>query len=123
MCAAGTDRPFSYTFASIAARSSFIDENQQLAADIVSAVVATQKALKQDVNRAREVGSKLFPSAQAALITDVVRRDLPFYDAAISNNAVDGLSRFARKRGLIEIDLAYDEVVATDVQDLWNSTP
>jgi NitT/TauT family transport system substrate-binding protein len=116
----GPPSAFDYTFASIAARTSFIDDNRQLATDIVSAIVSAQKALKQDVDRAREVGLKLFPSGQAELITDIVRRDLPFYDAAISQNTVAGLSRFARNRQLVETDLVYEEVVAAEMKDLWN---
>jgi ABC-type nitrate/sulfonate/bicarbonate transport system substrate-binding protein len=115
----GPPSAFGYTFASIAVRSSFIDDNWQLAAEVVSAIVSAQKALKQNVDRARDVGHKLFPSAQAELIKDIVRRDLPFYDAAISRNTVAGLSRFARNRGLIETELIYEEVVATKMKDLW----
>jgi NitT/TauT family transport system substrate-binding protein len=110
---------FGYTFASIAVRSSFIEEDRARAAAVVTAVVAAQKALKENLSRASEVGRKLFPSAQAQLISDIVKRDLPFYDAAISRNAVAGLSGFARKCGLIGTDLAYEDVVATYLRDLW----
>jgi NitT/TauT family transport system substrate-binding protein len=115
----GPTNSFGYTFASIAARSSFVEENRERAAGIVTAVVAAQKALKNDVSRASEVGRKLFPSAQAELITDIVKRDLPFYDAAISRNTVAGLNSFARKCGLVDTDLTYDDVVATDFKALW----
>ncbi len=115
----GPASAFGYTFASIAARSSFVDEDSDRAAAIVTAVVRAQKALKKDVSRAFDVGSNLFPSAQAELITDIVKRDLPFYDAEISRSTVAGLSSFARKCGLIETDLAYEDVVATDVKELW----
>jgi NitT/TauT family transport system substrate-binding protein len=110
---------FGYTFASIAVRSSFIEEDRARAAAVVTAVVAAQKALKENLSRASEVGRKLFPSAQAELISDIVKRDLPFYDAAISRNTVAGLNGFARKCGLIDTDLTYEDVVAPDLQDLW----
>jgi NitT/TauT family transport system substrate-binding protein len=110
---------FGYTFASIAARSSFIEEDRARAAAIVTAVVAAQKALKENLSRASEVGRKLFPSAQAELISGIVKRDLPFYDAAVSRNTVAGLSSFARNCGLIDTDLAYEDVVATGLEDLW----
>jgi NitT/TauT family transport system substrate-binding protein len=116
----GPAAAFGYTFASIAVRASLIDEDLQTAAAIVSAMVAAQKALKLDVNRARDVGDKLFPTAQAELITDLIRRDLPFYEAAISRKTVARLSRFARNCGLVETDLDYREVVATDMTDHWH---
>ena len=46
------------------------------------AIVKTQEALKADVSRAGEVEKKLFPPSEAALIADLIRRDLPYYDAA-----------------------------------------
>lgn len=115
----GPANSFGYTFASIAARSSFIEENREQAAGIVTAVVAAQKALKEDVSQALKVGRKLFPSAQAELITDIIKRDLPFYDAAISRNTVAGLSSFGRNSRLIDADLAYEDIVATELKDLW----
>ena len=48
------------------------------------ALVATQNALKADPSRATEVGEKRFPPREAGLIAGIVERDLPFYDAAIS---------------------------------------
>lgn len=108
-----------YTFASIATRTSFVHENRERAAAIVEAVVAAQKALKNDVSRCLEVGRKLFPHAQAELITGIVERDLPFYDATITPQTVSDLSQFARNRHLIQTDLAYQDVVATDLEKHW----
>ena len=50
------------------------------------------------VGLATKVGQALFPPAEAALIADVVARDLPYYDPTISQEAVAGLNRFARPR-------------------------
>jgi ABC-type nitrate/sulfonate/bicarbonate transport system substrate-binding protein len=116
----GPAAAFGYTFASIAARSAFVDENPQQAAAIVSAVVAAQNALTQDVGLAEKVGRRLFPSAQADLIVELIRRDLPFYDAEISRDTLAGLSRFARNLGLIDSDLAYERVIAAGMTELWH---
>jgi NitT/TauT family transport system substrate-binding protein len=116
----GPASAFDYTFASIAVRASFMNESPQRAAAIVRAIVAAQKVLKQDVNRALEVGDKLFPRAQAELISGLIQRDLPFYDAAISRNAVAGLNRLARNCGLVKTDLAYSTIVAEEMTDLWH---
>ncbi len=75
---------FNYTAATIAATDALIARAPDTAAAAVRAIVKTQSALKADVTRAAEVGNKLFPPSEAALITDLIRRDLPYYDATLS---------------------------------------
>jgi hypothetical protein len=48
-----------------------------------------------------------------------VERDLPFYDPAISEEAVTALNGFARALGLLSTPVAYEEVVATQFRPLW----
>jgi hypothetical protein len=69
-------------------------------------------ALKKNVARAAEVGGKLFPPAEAELIVELIRRDLPYYDASISESFVSGMNQFARDLGLLE-PVPYEQVVAT----------
>jgi hypothetical protein len=85
----------------------------------VRAIVAAQRALKSNPERATAVGEKLFPPDEAALIAELVRRDAPFYDATISEQSVDAMNRFARDIGLLSVPVAYDRVVATEVRDQW----
>jgi hypothetical protein len=66
------------------------------------------------------VGRKRFPSAEADLIAELIRRDLPYYDATISRAAVKGMSHFARALGILDHDLAYEDVVATELALLWS---
>ncbi len=75
---------FNYTAATIAATDALIARSPDQAAAAVRAIVKTQNALKADVTRAAEVGKKLFPPSEAGLITDLIRRDLPYYDASLS---------------------------------------
>ena len=72
---------FDYTMASIATTQRLIDKSPEVAAAAVRAIVKTQHALKKDVTRAAEVGRTLFPPAEAELIVELIRRDLPYYDA------------------------------------------
>jgi NitT/TauT family transport system substrate-binding protein len=53
------------------------------------------------------------------MIADVVERDLPYYDPVISEEAVAGMSRFARAVGLMQGSVSYEQVVATQFRDLW----
>ena len=110
---------FDYTMASIATTDRLIEKSPEVAAAAVRAMVKTQNALKKDVARAAEVGRKLFPPEQAELIVELIRRDLPYYDATISESFVAGMNQFARELGLLIGDAPYEKVVATRFRELW----
>jgi NitT/TauT family transport system substrate-binding protein len=107
----GPSEAFNYTMPTLAATDRLIAENPAAAAGAVRAVVAAQKALIADATRAAEVGRQLFP-AEADLITDLVRRDLPYYEPQLSRAFVTGMNRFARAIGIIDVDAPYSSVVA-----------
>ena len=110
---------FNYTMASVAATDALIARTPDVAAAAVRAIVATQRALVADVSLATRAGSALFPAAEAALIADIVRRDLPYYDAAIRPDFVAGMNAFARDVGILDRDVPYEAVVATRYSSLW----
>jgi NitT/TauT family transport system substrate-binding protein len=83
--------------------------------------VKTHRALREDVTRATAVGRKLFPPAEAEIIADLIRRDLPYYDATISPEFVAGMNQFARDAGVLKGDVPYDQVVATQFSALWKA--
>jgi ABC-type nitrate/sulfonate/bicarbonate transport system substrate-binding protein len=107
----GSDEAKGYTFPALVATQKLVDENPGKAAAAVRAVMNAQRALKQDPNRATEVGRKLFPPTEASLIAELIRRDLPFYDAQISRQAVESMNRFARDIGLLSRPVSYEQVV------------
>ncbi|HYA05499.1 MAG TPA: hypothetical protein VEF90_06370, partial [Xanthobacteraceae bacterium] len=78
-----------------------------------------QNALKADVGRAAAVGKKLFPPSEATLITELIRRDLPYYDATLSRDFVAGMTQFARRQRLLDGDAAYEQIVAAQFAPLW----
>ena len=110
---------FNYTMASVATTDRLIESTPEAAAAAVRAIVKAQTALRAAPERATEVGRKLFPPAEAALIAELIRRDLPYYDAAISPEFVAGMNRFARDIGILQRDVPYDRVVATRYAALW----
>ncbi len=71
------------------------------------------------MSRAGEVGRKLFPAAEADLIVELIRRDLPFYDATISREFVAGMTAFLRSQNILKNDVAYEQIVATQFAPLW----
>lgn len=109
-----------YTFPALVTTQRTIDGQPEIVAAAVRALVRAQEALKQDPERATEVGKKLFPEAEAGLIAGLIRRDAPFYVAAISRQMVDALNDFSRGMGLLSGAAAYEQVVATQFQHLWN---
>jgi ABC-type nitrate/sulfonate/bicarbonate transport system substrate-binding protein len=110
---------FDYTMASIATTDRLIAQSPDIAAAAVRAIVATQNALKKDVARAAEVGRKLFPPSEAELIVELIRRDLPYYDASISESFVAGMNEFTRNVGILTRPMPYQKIVATQFSPLW----
>jgi len=112
---------FNYTMASVAASDRLVNDHPDIAANAVRAIVATQAALRAEPELAAKVGAKLFPPQEASLITDLIRRDLPYYDAGISPAFVEGMNGFARDIGILSGQPGYEQVVATQFAHLWTS--
>jgi hypothetical protein len=104
---------------SLAATDRLIESSPEVAAAAIRAIVKTQAALKEDVSRATLVGRKLFPPQEAELITELIRRDLPYYDASISPDFVAGMNQFARDIGILRGQVPYEKVVATQFAGIW----
>jgi len=115
----GPPKAFHYTLAAVAATEALIERSPDAAAGFVRALVKTHKALKQDYTLATSVGEKLFPPSEAPLIAELIRRDLPYYDATISEESVRGMNAFTRELGLLRGDPQYADVVATQFAPLW----
>ena len=108
-----------YTFPAWVTTQERIDEEPEQVAAAVRSIVAAQSALKHDPSLAAEAAKRHFPPAELALIPELVRRDAPFYDPAISAESVNKLNAFARATGLLSGAPAYEQVVATRFQLLW----
>jgi len=115
----GPKPAFNYTMASIATTDRLIERAPDMAAAAIRAIVKTQAALRQNIERATEVGRKLFPPSEAELIAELIRRDLPYYDPTISEAFVAGMNQFARDIGILEGHASYSQVVATQFRPLW----
>jgi ABC-type nitrate/sulfonate/bicarbonate transport system substrate-binding protein len=110
---------FNYTMSALAATDRLIERAPQAAAAAIRAMVKTQAALKADPGRAAAVGDRLFPAEAAALITELIRRDLPYYDPSISREFVADMNRFARDLGILAGEPRYDAIVATQFAEWW----
>jgi NitT/TauT family transport system substrate-binding protein len=110
-----------YTMASIVASDKLIESSPEVAAAAVRAVVKAQQALKADVTLTGRIGREAFPELEAGVITDIVRRDLPYYDATITPDAVTRMIGFSQAAGILKRSPAYDEVVAAQFRPLWTA--
>jgi ABC-type nitrate/sulfonate/bicarbonate transport system substrate-binding protein len=115
----GPKAAFGYTFPALATTAALIERAPEQAAAAVRALVKTQAALRANVKLATDVGRKWFPEFEASLIADVVARDLPFYDPAISHETFAGMDHFARAMGLAQQSAHYEDVVAVQFRELW----
>jgi ABC-type nitrate/sulfonate/bicarbonate transport system substrate-binding protein len=110
-----------FTFAGMAITDKFIEREPHAVAAAVRAIVKAQKALRTDPSLAREVGKRKFPADAAELITNVVARDIEFYNPGITEDAIAKMNSFAQSVGHLSGPVAYDKVVAVQYRDLWQS--
>jgi len=111
----GPPGAFDFTFSALAATERLVRDSPDTAAAAVRAIAATHNALTKNPALAIDVGRALCAGAEVALLADVVRRDVPFYDSSISRASVDALNRFARNVGILKSDVPFEHVVATRV--------
>ncbi|WP_049569389.1 ABC transporter substrate-binding protein [Streptomyces sp. SBT349] len=103
----------SFTFPALMATRRLIGDDPAVVRAAVRAVVRAQEALRADVSVATEVGKRHFPAMEADLIAELIGRDLPYYQPAITEAAVAGLNAFTAGAGLLAGEASFDDVVAT----------
>jgi ABC-type nitrate/sulfonate/bicarbonate transport system substrate-binding protein len=115
----GPKAAFNFTQPGLVARADWVAREPEAAAAAVRAVNRTHAALAEDPERALAVGRKLFPDFEASLISTLVARDLPYYRTEVTPEFIDGMNGFLARCGLIDAPMAYDDIVADGVRDLW----
>ena len=117
----GPKECFNYTCPAITTSDALIAREPDKVAAAVRAIVKTQAALKADVSRAGAVGRKLFPPTEAELIIELIRRDLPYYDATLSREFIAGVTAFLHSQGVLDGAVRYEDIVATQYAPLWKA--
>jgi NitT/TauT family transport system substrate-binding protein len=110
---------FDYTFGALATTDRLIETSPDVAEAALRALVDAQADLKADAGRATLVGEKRFPARETGLVAQIVERDLPYYDAAISEQSVAGVVGFSRALGILNRNVDYCDIVATQFSELW----
>lgn len=108
-----------YSFAALATTEAKIETSWELVLAVVRATVSAQRALRRDPATAAEIGKRLFPPVEGALIGEVVNRDAVFYDPTISEATAAALDRFTLAVGLTSTAVPYERVVAIQCRPLW----
>jgi len=110
-----------WTFPALVTTERLVKEHPDIAAGAVRAIVKTQRALTADPQLAARAAQRLFPAEETSLIAFEVARDVPFYDATITEEMVAHASRFAREMGVLEGEVRYGELVGTQFAPLWTA--
>ena len=115
----GPPNAFNYTMPALITSQAMIDDDPEACGAAVRAINKTHDALKNNIELATEVGQKLFPEAEAKLIADVIKRDLPYYSTAISEDFVRGMNAFQKAVGIVKNDVSYEQAVSLDFSKYW----
>ena len=115
----GPERAKHYTFPAFVTTEKWVDENPEAVAAAVRAVARAQAALKKNPSLASEAARRLFPAVELELIPELIRRDAPYYDAAISRQAVQALNAFSMDMKLLSAAVPYEQVVAVAFGNWW----
>jgi ABC-type nitrate/sulfonate/bicarbonate transport system substrate-binding protein len=110
---------FDYTMGVLATTQHLVEHSPEIAAAAVRALVAAQAALKADPRLATEAAARRFPARETALIARIIERDLPFYSPVISEPSVAAINDFGRWLGILNGDVAWSEIVASQFSGLW----
>lgn len=108
-----------YSFAALAVRESTIKDAPECVEAMIRGVVRAQSVIRRETGRAAQVAQKLFPPMEAELMARILERDAVFYRPSISREAIDGMNSFARAVGLLPSSVPYEQVIATQFQNLW----
>jgi ABC-type nitrate/sulfonate/bicarbonate transport system substrate-binding protein len=108
----GPPAAFGYTLPTLAVADRVLEQNPDVTAAARRAIVNTLSALKEDISLAAKVGQKIFPSEEASLIAELVRRDLPYYDPSLSRETIASLNQFGRDAGILAGYPTYEDMVA-----------
>jgi NitT/TauT family transport system substrate-binding protein len=108
-----------YTFPALAVTDHTIERAPDAVAAVTRAIIRAQRLLRADPQRATEAVTGLFPALETSMIAELVRRDAPFYDPAISADSARQLARFGRRTNLITTAPACDQLVTSRFRHLW----
>jgi NitT/TauT family transport system substrate-binding protein len=109
----GPKAAFNFTAPAMVAADRTIAERPDACAAAVRAIARTLATLKADPDAATRVAEKVFPAENVALIAELIRRDVPYYETTLSPAFIADMTAFQRRMGLLDAEVSYGDVVAT----------
>lgn len=116
----GSGSAFNFTAPVLVTTDAMIEGAPDTCVAAIRAITAAQKALVAQPAVATEIAEKVFPPGNAALIEELIRRDLSFLTPELTPEFVDGMNAFARDVSLLDVEVAYEDVVATRFLNHWD---
>ena len=108
-----------FTFPALMTSHRTMQDHPAAAGAAARAIMRAQRELRAAPDLAFQVGRELFPEMEAGLITEVISRDLDYYDPSISPESVQELIDFAAASDLGAGSLDYGRIVAESDNPLW----
>jgi ABC-type nitrate/sulfonate/bicarbonate transport system substrate-binding protein len=115
----GTPGARDFTFPALSTTSIRARHDKDEASAMTRAIVQTQRALKANPSLAGSAVEALFPDFEASLISELVRRDAPYYDPTITDAAIGSMSEFAKRLGLPTSATSLEELVPSFAAEVW----
>lgn len=113
-------KPYSsYTFPALMTTHGFQTAEPELTERVTRALAETQQALYLDPEQATGVGERWFPPREATLIAGLVQADAPYYATVIGPDDLAHVMDFARRSGLTDQTIGYDDLVPANCAPLW----
>jgi ABC-type nitrate/sulfonate/bicarbonate transport system substrate-binding protein len=115
----GPPPAWNHTFPALITTDRKIAEDPEGVRAAMRSVRKAQRALQADPSCSAEAARRRFPPEETELITELIKRDLPYYDPAIPEEIVAKMNGFAQAVGLLSVPVPYDQVVAVQFRHLW----
>lgn len=97
----------------------FFDERHKVAEGLVRATVRGHKFIQESLDESTTVAHKYFPSFDPALLKSVIARTRTAYSPAITRARFEAENAYLIFGGIVKEAQPYEEIVATDLQELW----
>ncbi|MFD9665839.1 ABC transporter substrate-binding protein [Rhodococcus sp. NPDC059968] len=103
------------------ATTEWINDNPETARALVRAVTRANNTLRDDPATALPVLEELYPDLAPDLVANIYNASRDHFTSEISPQTYDAAMKIYQNTGLITDDVPYEEVVATQFSDIWNS--
>lgn len=108
-----------YTFSAVMSTERFAQARPEALDAVVAGVLDAQARLRADPSLSTTVAQRVFPPMETELIATLIARDAPYYDPAITEDAVASMVQFAQRCGLTTRSPGFDDLVSPRYRALW----